>query len=188
MGIDHFPSAASTSSPGPCVHYMGYKSLRDSCSMVFRLCPAQQGPEAFRKSWCPSWPQEGLRLCTLILCEPLAVCSGPGIVLALHAGRCEMTEAGLRNRYFWEFCIPVLSYTMSKNNSIISLDFPVLICRRKEHAVKQVLMQRHNLRNDKGPVCTVLGCWYGCGLSWLLLKVYDPRLPSLWQSNLATQS
>lgn len=142
--------------------------------MVFRLCPAQQGPEAFRKSWCPSWPQEGLRLCTLILCEPLAVCSGPGIVLALHAGRCEMTEAGLRNRYFWEFCIPVLSYTMSKNNSIISLHFPVLICRRKEHAVKQVLMQRHNLRNAKGPVCTVLGCWYGCGLSWLLLKVYVP--------------
>lgn len=106
-----------------------------------------------------------------MLHEPAAAHSGPGTVLALRAGVCELTEVSLRNWYFCEFFIPILSYTMSKNNSIISLGFPILICRWKEHAVKQIPGQRHNLRNVKGPVCTVPHCLDGCGLSCLLLKV-----------------
>ena len=107
----------------------------------------------------------------VILHEPEAAHSGPGTVLTLPAGVCKLTEVGLRNWYVCEFFIPVLSYTMSKNNSIISLDFPILIWKQKEHAVKQVPMQRHNLRNVKGSVCTVPHRLDGCGLSRLLLKV-----------------
>jgi len=77
----------------------------------------------------------------VILHEPGAAHSGPGTVFALHTGACEMTEAGLRNQYFWEVFIPVLPYAISKNNSIVSLVFPILICRQKEHAVKQVPVQ-----------------------------------------------
>lgn len=151
--------------------YISCKYLRGCCSMIFRLCPAQRGTGAFGKSWWPAWPQEGLGLQALILHEPAAAHSGPGTVLALHAGVCELTEFGLRNWYFREFFIPVLFYMISKNNSIISLDFPILICRQKENAVKQVPMQRHNLRNIKPPVCPVPHCLDGCGLSRLLLKV-----------------
>lgn len=61
----------------------------------------------------------------LILHEPAAAHSGPGTVLALRAGVCELTDVSLRNWYFCEFFIPILSYTMSKNNSIISLGFPI---------------------------------------------------------------
>lgn len=108
--------------------------------------------------------------CTVLLVLVTAS-SGLGIVLVLCAGECQMIEAGLSNWYFCEFFIPILSYTMFKNNIVISPHFPILKCRQKEHTGNWVCMQRHNMRNIKGPVCTVPDCLCDCGLLWLLLKV-----------------
>lgn len=148
---------------------MGYKYLR-GCSMLFRLCPAQQAQELSgspggqfdpRKVWgCMHWSCMSQQLHIQVL----------ELFLLFVLGCVNWLTLALGTGTSVNFSFPF--YPIQCPRTTVSLVWVfLLICRWKEHAVKQIPGQRHNVRNVKGPVCTVPHCLDGCGLSWLLLKV-----------------